>query len=374
MTTGRPSRSDARPRTRQVLIVLGLLGGCGVTKGPLSEGDGEPARLDGGSLARLAGHCMKGAAPPESLDCTGLYADMVAKTLASGVEPYAPAVALWSDGASKQRWISLPVGEKIDNSNPDEWRFPVGTKVWKEFSDGGKRVETRLWQKVTATFWVNATYAWNDAETAAMRSAGGDIPWGTGTYHIPTDDECLKCHRGRIDRILGFEQALLGLAGATGLTLERLVAEGRLLVPPPSSRLTLGDDGTGVAAPALVWMHVNCGTTCHNRNSDSTAWATGLFMRLEPTQLDGRAVARFDTLISTIGVPAVTTTWKGQPRIAPRDPARSLLYQLISRRGEGQQMPPFASAIVDRAAISLVEDWIARLPAGPVQNTVGPTR
>lgn len=31
----------------------------------------------------------------------------------------------------KQRWISLPEGEVIDNSDPNEWIFPIGTKVWK---------------------------------------------------------------------------------------------------------------------------------------------------------------------------------------------------------------------------------------------------
>jgi hypothetical protein len=97
-------------------------------------------------------------------------------------------------------------------------------------------------------------------------------------------------------------------------------------------------------------------------------------MRLDPTQLDGRAVNRFDTLTSTIGVPAVATAWRGQPRIAPPDPRRSLLYQLISRRGEGEQMPPFASAIVDHAGIQLVEVWIARLPGAATEDVAAPTR
>jgi hypothetical protein len=222
-------------------------------------------------------------------------------------------------------------------------------------------VETRLWQKVTATYWVDATYVWNDDETAATRSMGGDIPWGTGTYHVPTRDECQKCHRGRTDRILGFDQALLGLAGATGYTLDRLVADDRLTVPPPSTDLTIGDDGTGLAAPALAWLHVNCGTTCHNRNSNSTAWETGLFLRLDPTQLDGRSVGALDSLTTTVGVSAVSTNWKGQPRIRPHDPAGSLLYHLITHRGQGDQMPPIASSVVDLANVPLVEAWIEQM-------------
>ena len=325
------------------------------------EDGGADANADG--ALRLPAACAGSATPPTSLACTGLYADVASKTLAPGVEAYAPAVPLWSDGASKQRWISLPAGAKIDNTNPDEWIFPVGTKLWKEFSKDGKRVETRLWQKVSATYWVDATYAWNADESAATRSDGGDIPWGTGTYHIPTNDECQKCHRGRTDHILGFDQALLGLAGAQGMTLGRLVAEGRLTAPPKTTTLSIGDDGTGLAAPALAWLHVNCGTTCHNRNSNATAWSTGMFLRLDPTTLDGRSVKAFDALTTTIGVAVTSPNWPGRTRIVAHDPAKSLLYQLISHRGTGNQMPPIATSVVDEADIPLVAAWIEQLVA-----------
>jgi hypothetical protein len=367
-------------RRRAFILAIALVG-CGRLKGEspdaatVDESDGgsiaeaAPAIteggaaevLDGDGAVRLPASCAGASTPPASLVCTGLYAEIVAKTLAPGVEAYTPAVPLWSDGASKQRWISLPSGMKIDNTNADEWSFPVGTKLWKEFSKDGKRVETRLWQKVTPTFWVNATYAWSADESAATRSDGGDIPWGTGTYHIPTGDECQKCHRGRTDHILGFEQALLGMAGAQGMTLGRLVAEGRLTSPPKTTTLVIGDDGTGLAAPALAWMHVNCGTTCHNRNSNATAWSTGMFLRLDPTQLDGRSVKAFDTLTTTIGVAETSPNWPGRTRIIAHDPARSLLYQLISHRGTGNQMPPIATSVVDEADIPLVAAWIEQL-------------
>jgi hypothetical protein len=311
--------------------------------------------------------------PPTNLVCTGLYTDIVAKTIAPGLEAYAPAVALWSDGAEKQRWISLPAGRGIDNSNPDEWTFPVGTKVWKEFSKAGHRVETRLWQKADTNYWVDATYAWSSDETSAVVSPGGDIPFGSGTYHIPTPDECQDCHRGRSDRILGFDQVLLGIEGATGLTLDRLVAEHRLSTPPKSTPLVIGDDGTKLAAPALAWLHVNCGVSCHNRNSSSKAWATGLFMRLEPTLLDGSSVVGFDSLTTTIGIPAITPSWSGRPRIKAGDPAHSLLYDLISQRGSGAQMPPIATSFVDQADDPLVEAWIAELPLPSGSGGTGAT-
>ena len=51
---------------------------------------------------------------------------------------YAPKFQLWSDSATKKRWIYLPPGSQIDTSDMDFWKFPVGTKVWKEFSAVGR--------------------------------------------------------------------------------------------------------------------------------------------------------------------------------------------------------------------------------------------
>src|SRR6476661_6140131 len=128
------------------------------------------------------------------------------------------------------------------------------------------------------------------------------MPIGSGTYHIPTGDECEKCHRGRSEHILGFEQVELGLPGASGITLADLVSQGRLSVPPATTALAIGDDGTGAAAPALGWLHANCGITCHNGNTNAIAFPSGLRFRLDPTQLDGRSSAGFDPLRTGVGV------------------------------------------------------------------------
>jgi hypothetical protein len=347
---------------RAGLALLALLPACGRT--PLLDvGLADEGTPDGGVAIALPPECADAGAPPHSLVCTGLYADIAAKELAPGARPYAPAVPLWSDGAEKARWISLPPGQSIDASNRTEWVFPVGTKLFKEFSREGRRVETRLWQKVREGFWVHATYAWNDDETSATSSPGGDIHLPSGaSYHIPTGDECEKCHRGRTEHILGFEEIELGLPGATGLTLAMLMAQGLLSSPPPSPTLTLGDDGTGAAAPALGWLHANCGITCHNRNSNATAFGSGQFLRLDPADLDGRSLSGADALRTTVNVAVNAPNWNGQIRIVPGDPDRSLLYHLISHRGEGDQMPPIATSLVDDADVALVGDWIRRMP------------
>jgi hypothetical protein len=366
--------SDVSDASYAGLVGAPVGGAAGGVGGAATTGDGSSSS-EGGASAACAGESV----PPSTLACTGLYTDIVAKTLAPGVRSYTPAVPLWADGAEKARWIALPPGTQIDVTNPSEWTFPVGTKVWKEFSKYGKRVETRLFQKVSAgppPYWVHTTYAWNADESAAITSGGGDItlePDG-GTYHIPTFAECEECHNGRTDHILGFEQVSLGLAGAAGLTLAELVSEGLVTPAPSQTTLTIGDDGTGADAPALAWLHINCGVTCHNTNSNSTAYQAGMHLRLDPALLDGRQVtiSTFDPLSTTIGVPAVSAAWV-EPvqwtRIVPGDPTDSLLVQLISNRGTdnvvGGQMPPIASLVVDTADVANVVAWVSKMPGAP---------
>jgi hypothetical protein len=347
--------------------VLALVAACG-GEARVSTPDSADATADAAPSQMAA--CAGAAVPPLAIECTGLYADLATKQLAPGVRAYAPAVPLWSDGAEKERWIWLPPGSPIDASDPNEWVFPVGTKVWKQFSRGGKRIETRLFQKTQPGYWVRTSYAWNEDESEATIWTGGDFQLGAdgGTYHIPTPDECDQCHRGRQDHLLGFEQVSLGLAGATGLTLAELVAEQLLSPPPARTSLTIGDDGTGMAAAPLAWLHINCGASCHNGDSDSTAFGSGMRLRLDPTVLDGRSSAAFDARKTTLGLLATTPDWAGQTRIVPGDPSHSLLVKLISNRGTdnpvANQMPPIASFLVDTADTKKVVDWIASMP-GP---------
>src|SRR5690242_19885860 len=66
---------------------------------------------------------------PERLSLTGLYERGASGALSPGVRRYRPRFELWSDGASKQRWILLPPGAQIDTSDQDSWQLPVGTKI-----------------------------------------------------------------------------------------------------------------------------------------------------------------------------------------------------------------------------------------------------
>src|SRR5688572_4067686 len=104
---------------------------------------------------------------PQRLRDTGLFVGDPGGEVAPGIIAFSPQYPLWSDGATKRRWIALPPGTFIDAARPDAWEFPRGTRLWKEFS-AGRRVETRLIERLPDGTWRYATYVWNEAGTDAV--------------------------------------------------------------------------------------------------------------------------------------------------------------------------------------------------------------
>jgi hypothetical protein len=342
------------------LVIWAALAGCGGKVEPDVVLDDDPSVEEVG----LPAHCEVGRVPPKTIECAGLYSNVEDKTIAGNAREFAPANPLWSDGLDKRRWLVLPKGGTIDASNPTEWKFPAGTKLFKEFSAEGKRLETRLFQKKDNGVWVHASFAWNDDETEGPSGEGQLVPMPGGEMHqIPTGDQCEQCHRGSSDSVLGFENVLLGLEGATGVTLADLVEEELIDPAPETTTLSIGDDGTGLAAPVLGWLHVNCGVTCHNSNSNSAAYAAGMVLKLDPERLDGRPSTDFEVRTTTLNVQVNNPNWFGKTRIVPGDPRASLLAELIGKRITGAdddngQMPPIATKKVDHENVDHVIAWI----------------
>ncbi len=302
--------------------------------------------------------------PPADLRCTGLYEDWPAKRVAGNVRGFAPGTALWSDGAGKHRWLYLPPGQTIDARDPDEWVFPVGTKAWKEFRVGGRRVETRLFAKVSGG-WQRATYLWSPDGTNAARTDDGVRNWeGTG-YEVPSVSDCDKCHNGRRDRLLGVEAVGLGETTASGLRLDTLVREGRIVPALDPAAALLPEAMPPAERAALSWLHVNCGVSCHNRAADARAMGTNLFLRLELAQLIAaqEGAATLDPIVTTVAVATRTARWPGL-RITAGSPAQSQLFRLASSRGR-DQMPPLLSHLPDPEGTRILRAWIEALVPAP---------
>src|SRR5215213_11094322 len=125
--------------------------------------------------------------PPATLQDTGLYSDFASLEVDPQHLPFAPQYPLWTDGAAKRRWISLPPGSAIDASDPEAWTFPIGTRLWKEFSFAGQRVETRYIERQPDGQWRYAAYAWSadgrDAQLVPASGKRGPYPLGGGKAH-----------------------------------------------------------------------------------------------------------------------------------------------------------------------------------------------
>lgn len=349
---------------------------------PPPAGEG-PILLDAGADAPRVVDCQEQQAAfgaPEDLECTGLYANLRTKAIADGVRMFDPGLHLWSDGAEKTRWILLPAGQKIDTTDMNEWRFPVGTRVWKEFKLSGRRVETRFLWKRGEFDWVRTTYRWNDAETAATELTIGATNVGGSTYSIPTVEQCDACHAGRIDKLLGFEAIALSSPGARGLSMNDLIVQ-QLLTSPPPAPYVIPNDSSGKAQRALGWLHINCGVSCHNNGPASFAGVTGFWLRLETDKLGSiKDTETWKTAIvntasdspgATAGawatfqpdlppVPALPAPnerrWR---RIVPGAPGASLVILRDGKRNEPNvQMPPIATSVVDFEGTGWVRDWI----------------
>jgi hypothetical protein len=317
----------------------------------------------------FSGDCGVGpAGEPTDLQCTGLYSSWASKTVATDLTQYDPGLHLWSDGADKTRWIYLPAGQKIDTSDMDEWTFPVGTKIFKEFrlalgdASTETRIETRMLWKQAANTWYRTTYLWTpDGVTDAVELTSGELDAAGTGYEVPNQDECNQCHNGRIDGVLGFEAVALSSPEASGMTIETLTTNG-LITDPPDAALTIPGDPTESAA--LAYLHMNCGTSCHNRGNGQ-AEPTKFFMRLDVATLS--TVQTTDTYTTGWGVPTVnfnipfvTTTY----RLLACNTGSSCVYYRASHRDNvdgtpfGVQMPPIDTHKVDEAGITTIAAWI----------------
>lgn len=307
--------------------------------------------------------CIEPAAGlPTDLFCTGLYTGGDPTQLSDGVMPYTPGVTLWSDGAEKHRYLYLPPTTAIDTSMQDAWRFPVGTKAWKEFVVDGVVVETRLFAKRDDATWDAGTYIW-DGPTATLNTAPKGIVLASG-YEIPALKDCDKCHHGGSDRLLGVEAVALALPAAQGATLTELAARGLLTVPPPTTTIAAPGDSTGKAGAALGYLHANCGMPCHSRRGLGDE--TKLVLRLRADEFWPSAVAATatDTYVSTVGqqptTAAIAQQFPGALRVTPGDHAQSLIWLVSHLRGN-YQMPPLVSHRIDDAGTQTLADWIDAL-------------
>ncbi len=292
--------------------------------------------------------------PPALLD-TGLYQSQAHDVLGPGVREYTVLYPLWSDNAEKRRFIWMPEGEQIKASNVDFWKFPKGTKVWKEFALGGRRLETRYLVKTGpfAQDWKMVAYIWSEDESEAAKSpSGADNVLGTN-HDVPGADDCRRCHRHQPDILIGVSGIQLN-HNLDGLNLNSLIAEG--LISDEVESVSFDIPGDASAKAALGYLHGNCGT-CHHDTSDvQESIAMRLFLRSETLT----SVEETSIYTTTVGMPLSLPLEGASSLIEAGSPKQSSISIRMGRRSDGQ-MPPLGTEIVDTAAQTVLDEWISSL-------------
>ncbi len=345
---------------RVVALVLGALSvlACGDNRGDATA-DGPPAPPDAPMVGPDAG-------PPQTLLETGLCVDAACTTISPGIQPFAPRWTLWSDGATKRRWIYLPPGTQIDTTDMNNWHFPQGTKLWKEFTRDGTRVETRLYWKqgTTESDWYQVAFIWNAEQDHAVATPGG-MQNANGTEHdVPARSDCKHCHDRTQGRILGFSALQLDYDAPSGdLDLAGLVQQGALTAPPTGTGVAgpyfpLWPDATAADTAALGYMQANC-AHCHNADSDVVEICPRIF-KLDIGQLG--AVATTASYTTTLKQTPVLPVTDGTYVVAPGDPDHSALYLHFTTAGGAERMPPLATEIIDPTGQQTLRDWIMQIP------------
>jgi len=178
--------------------------------------------------------CAEAGVPPTTLACAGLYADLATKELSASALAYTPSTPLWSDDAQKPALDRAAARHEDRHHQPQRVDVPVGTRFFKEFRLNGKRVETRMFQKTTSSFWGLRHVRLERRRLerhAQLRRARSRRRRRRDVEHSH-ERRLQRVPPRRLDRILGFEEVSLGLPGAQGLTLAQLAEKG-LVTPAP---------------------------------------------------------------------------------------------------------------------------------------------
>src|SRR5690606_9410595 len=113
----------------------------------------------------------------------GVFADLARLEPLSGILPYEIQAPLWSDGALKQRWLSVPAGATLGYADDGAFDIPAGTVIVKHFEmalderspEVRRRLETRFWVAARPDAQYGVTYKWNAEQTDAELLVASEV-------------------------------------------------------------------------------------------------------------------------------------------------------------------------------------------------------
>ncbi|MCL1051446.1 hypothetical protein L2755_17690 [Shewanella abyssi] len=319
----------------------------------------------------------------QELSQYGLFIDSSIPT----IDPIAPGIGyqlstqLFSNYASKHRFIFVPPGEKIAYHSSNTFEIPIGTVLVKTFSlpfdtqvlgaSNEVLIETRLLIHREAG-WTTLPYIWKNS-VATLQQAGRDIPHSlnhqgrqeTFDYHVPSRAECKICHQSTFAsdtqtvriRPIGIKAHLLNLdinhQGQSTNQLQ-LWQQLNMLSGLPNLRdvgktADILDQGASLTTRAKGYLDINC---AHCHNPDGFASISGL-----------RLGFYVDHTSYQYGICKQPPGWDGGAKglsydIIPSDGEHSILVYRQQLNEPKDRMPPIGRAIAHTEAVTVIKDWI----------------
>ncbi|MDB4934789.1 MAG: hypothetical protein JWP87_1761 [Labilithrix sp.] len=271
-----------------------------------------------------------------------------------GLVGYTVNSPLWSDGATKDRWLYLPEGTTIGVMPDGDFDLPPGSTAVKTFSIGGKKIETRLFVRYPDAMWAGYSYEWNDDQTDATLLEAGKtkpLPGGT-TWTFPSRAECFACHTSVAGFTLGLETRQLDRDEGGVNQLDRFapVLDKPVVANALAPLRAGGAAGASDEERARGYLHANC-SICHREGYG--AGAATIDLRID-TPFAATKTCNAAPQGGDLGV-------SGSKIVAPGDPSKSTLA-LRMRALDQNRMPPLATHVVDETGVSAIESWIRGLP------------
>ena len=330
-------------------------------------------------------HPPSGSGPGIDLDgpmCTHLssyrlFSDVTSQTVDPALFPYDLNTPLFSDYATKRRWLYIPDGQSATWEDSDSLDLPVGSVLVKTFSfphdlrdpsQGEDLVETRLLIHANSG-WEAGAYTYDGTDDPKLSVAGEEVPvsWTDATgapmsddYLVPNKNQCLICH-GEHDAVLGplgpkARHLNKTQPGGTENQLSLLIAAGKLTGAPADTttwpKTAPWTDATDYTLDqrARGYLDVNC-SHCHNQQG---------FARTSGLDL---SITSSGSMLGICKHPTATGPASGtfQYDIVPGMPDQSIVIFRLSSTAADIKMPPLARNLVHVEGVQLINDWIASL-------------
>jgi uncharacterized repeat protein (TIGR03806 family) len=323
-----------------------------------------------------------------------LFSDPLHQTPADRVIPYEVISPLFSDYATKFRFLYMPKGVTINYTDTGAWDFPVGTVLVKTFayradsrdpSSALRLLETRLlWREPDG--WSVHTYVWDDAQKTATRNVAGPIipsdfidPSGQmvhNDYAVPNTAQCKECHStgntpsmsgqangvvtplGLKTRQLNREHDYGGTIGKAN-QIDHFASLGFFSAPPPgaSARPSLVDPmGTSdVSTRVRSYWDGNC-SHCHSKGGFASSSA--LLLDFPSTDPASNPPANWGICKMPTSDPFPCGNVND---VVPGNPDASIMVCRVGTTNAKYKMPLLGGNLVDAQGVELIKAWISSL-------------